>query len=140
MRAGYRPVESSNFHRPALRSAMSEPMPDAVVLRRWPHREPPAEEALSGALCDEGMEPLWWSNGPGDTYGPHTHDYHKVLYCSSGTITFTLSPTNERLTLGAGDRMDLPAGWEHAARVGPNGCRCVEGWRRSSGAEQPSRL
>lgn len=107
-------------------------MPEPVVLRRWPHREPPPEESLAQALRDGGMEPLWWSNGPGETYAAHTHDYDKVLYCASGTITFTLHPTSERLTLGAGDRMDLPAGWQHSARVGPNGCRCVEGWRRAS--------
>jgi len=66
-----------------------------------------------------------WSNGPGDRYAEHTHPYEKVLYCVAGSITFTL-PDRE-LRLGPGDRMVLPAGTEHGAIVGPNGCSCIEG-------------
>ena len=106
-------------------------MPEPPVLRRWPHGQPPPDDVLDQRLRDEGMEPHWWANGPGDTYESHTHSYHKVLYCAEGTITFTLRPTNERLTMGGGDRLDLPAGWEHSASVGPNGCRCVEGWKHT---------
>lgn len=106
-------------------------MIEPPVLRRWRHGRAPSDETLDGLLADEGLEPHWWSNGPGDAYAPHMHDYHKVLFCASGTITFTLHPTGEKLLLGAGDRLDLPAGWEHEARIGPNGVRCVEGWRRT---------
>lgn len=108
-------------------------MVEPVTLRRWGHGQPPSDETLERLLADEGLEPHWWSNGPGERYSPHTHDYHKVLYCASGTITFTLHPTEERLLLGAGDRLDLPPGWTHEARVGPNGVRCVEGWRMEPG-------
>jgi len=31
-----------------------------------------------------------WSNGPGDRYAAHTHNYEKVLYCVDGAITFAL--------------------------------------------------
>jgi hypothetical protein len=104
-------------------------MPEPPVLRRWGHSQPPSEETLNETLRREGLEPHWWSNGPGDRYEAHSHAYHKVLFCAAGTITFTLHPTGERLLLGAGDRLDLPPEWVHEARVGPNGVRCVEGWR-----------
>lgn len=70
-----------------------------------------------------------WSNGPGDTYAPHSHGYEKVLYCVDGSITFVLEGTGRRLELKAGDRMVLPAGTVHAAEVGPQGCTCIEGRR-----------
>jgi len=110
-------------------------MPKPPVLRRWQHRQPPSEQVLNEALRAEGLEPHWWANGPGDRYEPHSHTYHKVLFCASGTITFTLHPTGEKLIMGPGDRLDLPAGWVHEARVGPNGVRCVEGWREVSPGE-----
>jgi quercetin dioxygenase-like cupin family protein len=70
-----------------------------------------------------------WSNGPGDTYAPHSHGYEKVLYCVDGSITFVLEGTHRRLELKAGDRMVLPAGTVHAAEVGAHGCTCIEGRR-----------
>ncbi len=104
-------------------------MPPPATLTRWPHGSPPTREQLEVLLAAEGLAPHWWSNGPGDQYETHDHTYHKVLYCLGGTITFVLPPTGERLTLAAGDRLDLPAGWPHRASVGPQGVTCVEGWR-----------
>ena len=105
-------------------------MPEPPRLTRWKHANPPSLELLEALLADEELEPHWWSNGGGDLYEMHEHAYHKVLYCLDGTVTFVLVPTNERLTLGAGDRLDLPAGWPHRASVGPQGVTCVEGWRK----------
>ena len=70
-----------------------------------------------------------WSNGPGDTYAPHTHAYEKILYCVAGSITFSLH--DREILLGPGDRMVLPPGTVHGALVGPNGCTCIEGRGRS---------
>jgi quercetin dioxygenase-like cupin family protein len=67
-----------------------------------------------------------WSNGPGDRYGAHRHDYDKVLVCLDGAITFDLAEAGRSVTLRAGDRLDLPAGTEHAAVVGGAGVRCHE--------------
>ncbi len=67
-----------------------------------------------------------WANGPGDQYAAHRHDYDKVLLCLSGGITFTLPETGRAENLRAGDRLDLPAGTQHAASVGPAGVRCHE--------------
>ena len=71
--------------------------------------------------------PRSWGNGPGDAYRPHAHDFHKVLFCLDGSITFHLDGGN--VELGPGDRLDIEPGTEHAATVGPDGCTCVEASR-----------
>lgn len=99
------------------------------VLRRWMHSEPPNDELLEATLRREGLEPTWWSNPPGFRYAEHEHDYHKVVLCAEGSITFLLTPTGEQLELYPGDRLDLPAGWPHSAAAGTAGVRCVEAHR-----------
>jgi len=85
------------------------------------HEAPAAFEA-------EGCSaPRAWGNGPGDTYGRHSHGYHKVLFCLDGSITFHLDEGD--VELRAGDRLDLEPGTKHAATVGPHGCSCVEASR-----------
>jgi quercetin dioxygenase-like cupin family protein len=89
------------------------------------------ERALSRAVLDakfraEGLSPSWWSNGPGDQYAAHSHRYHKVLYCAEGSITFRLDETGQEFEIGPGDRLDIPPGTTHSARVGRTGVVCVE--------------
>lgn len=100
------------------------------VLRKWTHKELPNDELLEATLRREGLGPEWWSNAPGFRYDEHEHDYHKVLICAEGSITFLLTPTGEELELYPGDRLDLPPGWPHSAVVGTAGVRCVEAHRR----------
>lgn len=71
--------------------------------------------------------PRWWGNAPGDTYGWHSHRYHKVLYCARGSITFHTKEGD--FELGPGDRLDIDPGTEHAATVGAEGVECVEAAR-----------
>ena len=73
----------------------------------------------------DGLEPRRWSNGPGDRYGWHEHEYHKVLHCTRGSIVFH-TRTDGDLELRAGDRLDLTPGTAHAATVGDEGVECVE--------------
>lgn len=82
--------------------------------------------AIERQLRTEARDVYGWSNGPGDRYEHHAHVYHKLLYCTRGSIDFILGD-GRTLTLRAGDRMMLPAGTRHAALVGPEGCACVEG-------------
>jgi quercetin dioxygenase-like cupin family protein len=49
-----------------------------------------------------------------------------VLVAAEGSITFELAATGERITLAAGDRLELPAGTSHAAVAGGAGVRCLE--------------
>lgn len=80
-------------------------------------------------LRSEANDCYSWSNGPGDRYAAHSHDYEKVLYCVDGSITFILEPGGQRRELKAGDRMVLPGGTVHSATVGKGGCTCIEGRR-----------
>lgn len=87
-------------------------------------------EALATFEAERCSDPRPWANGPGDTYGPHQHAAHKVLFCLEGSIVFHTDEGD--LDLTAGDRLDLEPGTVHAATVGPTGCRCVEAWRSGS--------
>ena len=66
-----------------------------------------------------------WSNGPHARYAEHTHPFEKLVICLEGNIVFYV-PGQRALELRPGDRLVLPAGTRHAARVGPQGVRCVE--------------
>ena len=75
----------------------------------------------------ENLHPYTWSNAPGDVYAPHSHDYDKVIYVVAGSISFGLPLEKRQIRMGAGDRLDLPAGIVHDAHVGPRGVLCLEG-------------
>jgi quercetin dioxygenase-like cupin family protein len=99
-------------------------------VHRWPEAEPvPDEPGLRRLMTKEGLAPYRWSNGPGDVYGAHTHPYHKVIYVVDGSIAFGVA--DGQLELRPGDRLDLPAGTRHDARVGPQGVVCLEGHRKA---------
>jgi len=83
-----------------------------------------ADAAFAAEGCSASRS---WDNGPGDRYGRHQHDMHKVLFCLEGSIVFHTDDGD--VELRAGDRLDLEPGTAHAATVGPEGCRCVEAWR-----------
>ena len=97
-----------------------------VTVEPWPHAHPPTDAELRQLMAAEDLQPYLWSNGPGDTYAPHTHSYHKVIYVVYGSITFGLPGEGRHLSLKAGDRLDLPAGVRHNAVVGANGVTCLE--------------
>lgn len=100
-----------------------------VVITTWEGDAPPTEAALQRRYAEEGLHPYRWSNAPGDVYAAHTHAYHKVIYVVRGSITFGLPDAGERVTLHAGDRLDLPPGVLHDAVVGPEGVVCLEARR-----------
>ena len=77
-------------------------------------------------LRAEGLSPSSWSNGPGDRYAAHDHDYDKVLAVESGSIRFGLPDLGSAVEMATGDRLDLPAGTRHDALVGGDGVVCLE--------------
>lgn len=81
---------------------------------------------LEERLRDEGLEPSTWGNGPGDRYAAHEHAYDKIIVAVAGSIRFGLPERDDHLDLAAGDRLELPAGTAHDARVGPDGVTCLE--------------
>ena len=106
----------------------------------WPSSQPPSEQSLRAKMQAERLSPGAWSNGPGDRYAAHRHDYDKVIYVVSGSITFGLPDEGRMLELRAGDRLDLPAGTLHDALVGNEGVVCLEAhryWRETSWVRDP---
>lgn len=97
-----------------------------LKLTRWNHSTPPTEAGLRRLYRAAGLEPYAWSNRPGDEYAAHAHPYHKVLYVAAGAITWFLPDLGQEIETFPGDRLDLPAGTRHAARVGPQGVTCLE--------------
>ena len=93
----------------------------------WPASIPPTESTLRQLCADEGLDLYSWSNGPFDVYPAHMHSYDKVIYVLQGSIIFGLPDLEQKLTLKAGDRLDLPAGIVHDAVVGAQGVVCLEG-------------
>jgi len=88
----------------------------------------PGRSSAIARMADERCSaPRFWGNAPGDRYGWHSHDYHKVLFCLSGSITFHTRDGD--IEMSAGERLDLAPGTEHAATVGPEGVECVEASR-----------
>jgi quercetin dioxygenase-like cupin family protein len=86
-------------------------------------------DELMSRLKAEATGCYSWSNGPGDRYAAHNHNYEKVLYCVDGSITFVVEDEGRRIEMKPGDRMVLPAGTMHSVVVGPTGCTCIEGHR-----------
>lgn len=91
------------------------------------HRTPAqgrvGRDEIERRLAEVGT-PRWWSNGAYEQYAPHSHPYHKVLYCVVGSIIFHVEGENH--PLGPGDRLDVEPHTEHSASVGPDGVQCGE--------------
>lgn len=98
-----------------------------VHVQPWPFEDEPTQAYIRRLMDEEGLRPYLWANGPGDVYSAHTHPYHKVIYVVQGSITFGLPELARKVTLHAGDRLDLPPGIVHDAVVGPDGVACLEG-------------
>lgn len=85
---------------------------------------PPGRTELEEWFRAEGLSPRAWGNGPGSRYDWHSHEYHKVLFCVSGSVVFHTGEGD--VELRAGDRLDVEPGTHHAASVGPDGVECIE--------------
>jgi Uncharacterized conserved protein, contains double-stranded beta-helix domain len=100
-----------------------------LSIQHWEKPEPPDEHSLREQFRSEGLSPYAWSNAPGDVYSAHSHSYDKVIYVVRGSITWLLPETDQEIETRAGDRLNLPRGVVHAARVGPRGVTCLEAHR-----------
>ena len=87
----------------------------------------PLREDIQAKFAEENLSPHAWGNDPNYEYGRHSHGYHKVLYCVSGSIVFHTDEGD--FPLEPGDRLDVEPGTEHAATVGPEGVECMEAAR-----------
>ena len=100
-----------------------------IAVKKWPDNQTAEPSVIETLVQAENLPYYRWSNGPGDVYGAHHHDYHKVIYVLRGSITFGLPDVGKKITLYPGDRLDLPSGVRHVAVVGTHGVVCLEGHR-----------
>ena len=103
----------------------------------WPQAEAPSEDFLRDQLITDGFEPLRWRDAAGMLYQPHSHDHDESLWVIDGEITFGIGGRDYHL--GAGDRLMLPAGTVHTARVGQLGCTYFIGQRTGAPANPDGR-
>jgi len=96
------------------------------AVKSWTGDAPPNENEVRRLLGEQGLSGYRWSNAPGEVYGAHSHPFHKIIYVLQGSITFILPDAGEQVTLGSGDRLDLPANLVHEAEVGQQGVICFE--------------
>jgi quercetin dioxygenase-like cupin family protein len=99
-----------------------------LELRAWSGAAVPSRHALREQLETDGFDCFVWEDRPTATYAPHAHDHDESLWVIEGTITFGIGGTDYRLD--AGDRLMLPAGTTHSARVGPAGATYLIGQKR----------
>jgi mannose-6-phosphate isomerase-like protein (cupin superfamily) len=83
---------------------------------------------LERQLQAEGFRRTYsWQDGPGAFYPDHTHAMETAHIILDGEMT--LMQAGETRTYRAGDRVDVPAGAVHSAKMGPAGCRYLIGER-----------
>lgn len=92
----------------------------------WEGNNLPTKAEIETRLIADELNGTSWSNGPGDRYSTHSHEFDKVIYVVEGEISFVLLETGGIITLHGGDRLDLPAHTPHAAIVGSEGVLCLE--------------
>ena len=97
-----------------------------LAITRWQESQPPTENNLREKIRAENLRGYTWSNGPYDEYSAHTHSFDKILYVLSGSITWVLPQTQQEIETRTGDRIALPRGTVHGARVGARGVVCFE--------------
>jgi mannose-6-phosphate isomerase-like protein (cupin superfamily) len=97
-----------------------------VRVTRWHGSQHPTFSIITRDMKKEGLRPYMWENGANFRYAVRSHGYDKVMYVIEGTVEITLPDSNQRLSLRAGDRVDIPAGVRHGANVGISGAKCVE--------------
>jgi quercetin dioxygenase-like cupin family protein len=104
-----------------------------VKLQRIPARggTPPDEATIRRELARDGFEAFSWSDPPGRTYEPHSHDHDESICVLRGAIVFGIA--GREYALGPGDRLMLPEGTVHVATAGPDGATYLIGERSSVG-------
>jgi mannose-6-phosphate isomerase-like protein (cupin superfamily) len=73
------------------------------------------QDEAEAKLHREGYEPFRWYDVPGARYPSHRHSQDECIWVLKGEIEFEIDGQNYELR--AGDRLYLPAGAVHTARV-----------------------
>lgn len=91
---------------------------------RWSKTYEAGESELLTLFAEKNIAADRWEADMSEVFEPHVHAKDKKLWCSEGSITFTIN--NKSIALQAGDALDLPAYSMHSAVAGFMGCVCFE--------------
>jgi len=101
-----------------------------VRITRWRGGQHPTLDKITRQLEQEGLRPYTWNCMPNFRHAARSHGYGKTLYCVQGAVEIEFPGSNARVTLGAGDRLDLLEGVRYSMIIGPSGAQGVEAVRR----------
>lgn len=83
-------------------------------------------DLLKQKLKDEGFTHVYeWTDAAGVEYPEHSHKGKVNFYVTSGSILMNVS--GKETLVKTGERMDVPVGVSHTAKVGPGGCTFIVG-------------
>ena len=83
------------------------------------------KELLKQQLTSEGFPIVYeWTDEPNTEYKEHKHQGKVSFYVTRGEVQFL---TGIEQIVKESERMDVPVGVLHTARVGPDGCDYVIG-------------
>ena len=91
---------------------------------RWSKVYESAEEELMAYLNNKHIAAERWKAEAFEAFSPHKHPKDKQLWCAEGSIVFLIA--GSKISLQAGDALDLPARMVHEATAGISGCVCYE--------------
>ncbi|MCZ2099169.1 MAG: cupin [Anaerolineae bacterium] len=109
---------------------MSTTILSPVRITRWRGGQHPTLDKITRQLEQEGLRPYIWTCTPNFRHAARSHGYDKTLYCVQGSFEVEFPGSNARVTLSAGDRIDLLEGVRYSMIVGPSGAQGVEAARR----------
>lgn len=77
-------------------------------------------------LKQEGFAHVYeWTDKPNTEYSEHSHKGKVSFYITKGNILMNIDGIHTMVRTG--DRMNVPVGVPHTAKVGPEGCTFVVG-------------
>ena len=91
---------------------------------RWAKTYEAGEAELVTFLESKNIDAERWTADMSESFEAHVHAKDKKLWCSDGSIAFTIG--DKTIPLQAGDALDLPAYTMHSAVAGFMGCICYE--------------
>jgi mannose-6-phosphate isomerase-like protein (cupin superfamily) len=84
------------------------------------------QKSLEQQLHGEGfLHTYVWQDGPNALYPDHTHATETAHMILDGEMT--VAQGGETHKYGVGERVDVPAGAVHSAKMGPRGCKYLIG-------------
>jgi len=93
---------------------------ERMKVSRWKKNQgAPSLETIRDLVANEGLRCYTWSDAPGKFYPEHTHNEDEMRWIVQGSLTVGVN--GKEVKLKAGDRIELPAGTAHWARVSEDG-------------------